>query len=377
MEGIISHLRSCRPAMIAELKHLAQHESPSHDKPALDALGELLAGRLREIGGAVEVVTSAGGGKHVLGRFSGAEQSSPVLILAHFDTVWPVGTLAKMPILEKDGRLFGPGVLDMKASLVMLFAALDTCRHLGLILPRPVIVFATSDEEIGSPSSRSLIETLASNCAHVLVLEPPLADGGLKTARKGVGRYTVEIEGKAAHSGVAPGDGASAILELAHQVIKIQELNDPDAGTTVNVGVVHGGTATNVVAARAVAEVDVRVTTLKSALPIEQALLSLKPKIAGTRIKVQGGFNRPPMERTPAIAALFERARQIGREVGIELTEGATGGGSDGNFTAAIGIPTLDGLGVRGAGAHADNEHIEIESLAQRAALLVALLLKL
>ena len=210
-----------------------------------------------------------------------------------------------------------------------------------------MIVLFTSDEEIGSPGSRSLIESLARGCEYVLVLEPPLADGGLKTSRKGVGRFTIEVEGKAAHAGVAPERGRSAILELAHQVIRVQALNDPATGLTVNVGVVHGGTTTNVVPAWALAQVDVRATSLAAAADLERRLHSLEPVTAGTRIKVEGSFNRPPMERTPAVAALFDRAREIGREVGLELTEGSTGGGSDGNFTAALGVPTLDGLGVR------------------------------
>jgi glutamate carboxypeptidase len=282
-----------------------------------------------------------------------------------------------MPVREEAGRLLGPGVYDMKASLVMLFGALEACGRLGLELPRPVIALATSDEEIGSHSSRPLIETMARDCAYVLVIEPPLADGSLKTARKGVGRFTIEVEGKAAHAGVAPGSGASAIVELAHQIVKIHALNDVKTGTTLNVGVVRGGTVPNVVAARAAAQIDVRATTLDSAARIDQALRSLEPATAGTRVKVEGRFGRPPMERTPAIAALFDQARQIGRGLGIELTEGSTGGGSDGNFTAAIGIPTLDGLGVRGGGAHADDEHIQIDSLPERAALLAALLLNL
>lgn len=376
-QPILNHLRSRRPALIAELKHLVEHESPSHDKTALDALAELLAGRLSELGGTAELIANHGGGNHVVGRFPGPGENRHALVLTHFDTVWPAGTLARMPACEQDGRLFGPGVYDMKASLVMMFGALETCGHLALKLPRPVTVLATSDEEIGSPGSRSLIEAVARDCAYVLVLEPPLADGGLKTARKGVGRFKIEIQGKAAHAGVAPGSGASAILELAHQILKIHALNDPQAGTTLNVGVVHGGTVSNVVAARAMARVDVRATTLDSAAQIEQALRSLEPAIAGTQIKVEGRFSRPPMERTPAIAALFERARQIGRELDLELTEGSTGGGSDGNFTAALGIPTLDGLGVRGAGAHADDEHILIDSLSERASLLLALLLSL
>ena len=254
----------------------------------------------------------------------------------------------------------------MKASLVILCGALEACNRLGLRFPRPIVVMATSDEEIGSPTSRFLIETHARDCAHVLVLEPPLADGSLKTARKGVGRYTLEITGKAAHAGVAPGSGASAIVELAHQVLKIQALNDPGSGTTLNVGVIHGGTVVNVVAARATAQIDVRATRPKRRPTSSRPCGSLQPAIAGTRIMLEGQFSRPPMERTPAIAALFDRARAIGQTLGLTLTEGSTGGGSDGNFTAALGIPTLDGLGVRGGGAHADDEHILIDSLPER-----------
>jgi glutamate carboxypeptidase len=238
-------------------------------------------------------------------------------------------------------------------------------------------VLLTADEEIGSPGSRALIESLARESAHVLVLEPPLADGSLKTARKGVGRFTIEVEGKAAHAGVAPEQGASAIVELAHQVLRVHALNDLVAGTTLNVGVVRGGTTSNVVPAWALAQVDVRSTTLAAAAEVTRALRALEPATTGTRIRVEGEFSRPPMERTPAIAALFDRARAIGRELGLALTEGSTGGGSDGNFTSALGIPTLDGLGAHGGGAHADDEHILIESLSERAALLAALLLNL
>ena len=216
-----------------------------------------------------------------------------------------------------------------------------------------------------------------SQCAYVLVLEPPMADGRLKTARKGVGRFRLDVEGKAAHAGVAPQDGRSAILELAHQILRIQDLQDLEAGTTLNVGVIRGGTTTNVVPAKASADIDVRAATLAEADRIEQTLRSLVPATPGTRLAVSGGFNRPPMERTPVIGALFDQARAIARKIDLELTEGPTGGGSDGNFTAALGVPTLDGLGVRGGGAHADDEHILIDSLSERAALLAALLLEL
>jgi glutamate carboxypeptidase len=374
---ILSHLRSRRPEMIDELRTLVEHESPSHDKPALDSLARLLAGRLREQGGEVEIVARPDAGNHVLARFPGQGSGRPALVLTHFDTVWPKGTLATMPFREEGPRLYGPGVYDMKASLVMVLEALAAVRALNIDLPRPLIVAMTSDEEVGSASSRALIEGLARESEYVLVLEPPLADGSLKTARKGVGRFTVEVEGKAAHAGVAPERGASAIVELAHQVLKIQDLNDPAAGTTVNVGVVHGGTTANVVPAWAVAQVDVRATSLAAAGAVERALKARAPVTPGTQITLKGEFGRPPMERTAAVAGLFARAREVGRELGLELTEGSTGGGSDGNFTAALGVPTLDGLGALGGGAHAADEHIIIDSLSERGALLAALLLNL
>jgi glutamate carboxypeptidase len=374
---ILNHLRWRRAAMIADLRRLVEHESPSRDRAALDALGRILAERLAGLGGAVEVVHDAEGGAHILGRFAGPGGTPPALVLGHYDTVWPVGTLARMPFREEDGRLFGPGVFDMKASLTMLIGVLEAFRGLGLTPPRPLTILLTSDEEIGSPGSRSLIESLARESEYALVLEPPLADGSLKTARKGVGRFTIEIEGKAAHAGVAPDKGSSAIVELAHQVLRIQALNRPDAGTTLNVGVVHGGTTPNVVPAWAIAQVDVRAGTLAAAAEVEGSLRALQPATPGTRIRIEGHFGRPPMERAPAIAALFARAREIGRALELELTEGSTGGGSDGNFTAALGVPTLDGLGVLGGGAHADDEHILIDSLPERAALLATLLLNL
>jgi glutamate carboxypeptidase len=241
-------------------------------------------------------------------------------------------------------------------------------------LPRPVWVLLTSDEEIGSPTSRGLIEQLATESAYVLVLEPALANGGLKTSRKGVGRFRLEVEGKAAHAGVAPQDGRSAIVELAHQILKLQTLQDLAAGTTINVGVIEGGTTPNVVPARASAEIDVRVASQAEESRIIAALRALEPGMEGTRLNITGSFNRPPMERTAAIAALFHQAREIGRGLGLELSEGSTGGGSDGNFTAALGVPTLDGLGARGGGAHADDEHVILASLPERAELLYGLL---
>lgn len=375
--AIFDNLRQRQPAMLAEAVRLIAYESPSSEKQALRALGEHLAMRLSELGGTVKRVDDGGGAFHVQARFSGPEDRQPALLLGHFDTVWPQGSLGKMPVREVDGRLFGPGVYDMKASLVMIAAVVEVLGRLKRELPRPLLVFLNSDEEIGSPSSRRSIEALAGQSEYVLVLEPPLPDGGLKTARKGVGRFTIEVEGKAAHAGVAPEEGCSAIVELARQVLHATELNDARVGTTVSVGLIRGGTAANVVPADAAAEVDVRAASMAAASEVEVALRSFTALTAGTKVNVRGGFVRPPMERTAAIAALFARAREIAARLGLVLTEGSTGGGSDGNFTAALGIPTLDGLGVHGGGAHAENEHIIVDSLPQRAALLASLLLHL
>jgi glutamate carboxypeptidase len=361
--------------MLALLFELVRLESPSRDKESLDRLGTLLADRLSHQGASVEIVANEQGGDHVLGRFPGITGLRPALVLGHFDTVWPRGTLERMPFrVDEAGRAFGPGIFDMKASLVVFFEAMRQLKKNDVALYRPIWVLFTSDEEIGSPSSRGLIERLAREAAYVLVLEPALADGGLKTSRKGVGRFHLEVEGKAAHSGVAPENGRSAIVELAHQILRLADLQDLAAGTTINIGLIHGGTTTNVVPARACAEIDVRVASTAEQARIDAALPSLSPVTRDVRLTVSGGFNRPPMERTRTIASLFEQAQRIGRTIGLELTEGSTGGGSDGNFTAALGLPTLDGLGARGGGAHADDEHIVVESLPERATLLRALL---
>jgi glutamate carboxypeptidase len=376
---ILDMMRSRRDEWLAALAALVEHESPSRDKPSLDALARKLVARFEAIGGAVERIPNEQGGDHVRARFSfdGNSDRKPALVLGHYDTVWPVGTLATMPFRVEGNKAFGPGVFDMKASLIEAEFAIDSLINRGEQVPRPVVVLITSDEEIGSPRSRRLIEETAEVCEYVLVLEPPLPDGSLKTARKGVGHFVVEVEGKAAHAGVEPSQGRSAILELAHQILDLHALTDHDSGVSVNVGVIEGGTTPNVVAARASARVDVRAATLDQAAIIEQAIRQARPHVPGTRLTISGGFNRPPMERTEAVGRLFERARTIGRTLGLELGEGSTGGGSDGNFTAALGIPTLDGLGIAGSGAHALHEQIDLDSLPERTALLASLLLQL
>jgi glutamate carboxypeptidase len=296
-------------------------------------------------------------------------------VLCHYDTVWPLGTLAKQPFEIRDGRAYGPGVYDMKASIAMVETALQAIQSLGEDLPRPLLVLLTSDEEIGSPSSRPHIEQLAQESAYVLVAEPPAIKGALKTSRKGVGRFIVEVNGRASHAGTQPEKGISATHELAHQILRLGELNDPTKGTTVNVGIMHGGTRRNVVAARAVAEVDVRAWTREETERLKSAIYGLKPVHDRAVIKVRGGFGRPPMERSEANVSLFHKAQEVGRALGLELSESASGGGSDANFTSALGVPTLDGLGAVGDGAHADDEHILLEPLPIRTALLAALIL--
>ena len=367
-------MRSRRPEWLEALAALVEHESPSRDKPSLDALARKLAARFEAIGGQVEVLENPDGGDHVRARFFAEGDRKPALLLGHYDTVWPLGTLANMPFRVEGDRAFGPGVFDMKASLIEAEFAIDSLRKLDRKPPRPVEILITSDEEIGSPTSRRIIEASALDAEYVLVLEPPLADGSLKTARKGVGHFVVEVEGKPAHAGVEPEKGISAIHELAHQILYLHALTDLGAGISVNVGVIEGGTTSNVIAARASAKVDVRATTLDQAAVIEDAIRQANPYTPGTRLTVHGGFNRPPMERTGAVAELFERAQKIARTIGLGLGEGSTGGGSDGNFTAALGLPTLDGLGIHGAGAHATHEQIDLNSLPERTALLAALL---
>lgn len=366
-----------RDELLALAGELVGHESPSGDKARCDALAHLIAARFAELG-AVERVANPAGGEHVLVRVAAPDAPAgerPALVLCHYDTVWPAGTVAARPFRVDGDVAYGPGLYDMKASIAMCELVLRSLGPLGLRLPRPLVVLITSDEEIGSPSSRALIEATARDSAFALVLEPPVEPhGALKTARKGIGMYTVELTGRAAHAGVEPEKGASAITELAHQILATNALADPTQGTTINVGIVSGGSGRNVVPATARMEIDARAWTMAEAARVDAALRGLAPVTPGVTLTVSGGFNRPPMERTPASIALFERAQSIGAGLGLTLTEGATGGGSDGNFTAAVGTPTLDGLGAPGQGAHAEHEQISVPGLVERAALLAALL---
>jgi glutamate carboxypeptidase len=300
-----------------------------------------------------------------------------VLLLGHIDTVWELGTVRQMPFRIADGRIWGPGVLDMKGGISIAMHALSLLQERQIPHP-PVRMLLVSDEEVGSHSSRSITEKLALESQAVLVLEPGQGlEGALKTARKGVGVYEVKVSGVAAHAGVDPGKGVSAIHELAHQIETMASFTDFDRGLTVNAGVIRGGTRSNVVAAEAWTEVDVRVKTVEDGKLIDQKMHSLRPRDSRCRVEVSGGINRPPMERTEKVLSLYRKAAQVAQLLGIRIDEQSTGGGSDGNFTAALGVPTLDGLGAVGEGAHAVTESILIDQIAPRTALLGGLIASL
>jgi glutamate carboxypeptidase len=356
------------------LKTLVETESPSHDKSAVDRVGALVAEEARKLGAQVEVIPNQQTGDHVLARFqSSAVRPQPsILLLCHMDTVFPLGTVQKTPFREEGDKIFGPGTLDMKAGIVISLAAIEEALQQGL--NRPVTLLCTSDEEIGSHTSREHIERLAKESALALVMEGALLDGSLKTWRKGVGEFIVTTHGRAAHSGGDHQAGRNAIEEMAHQVIAIQKLTDYSKQTTLNVGVIQGGTVTNVVPEEARIEVDVRVMQPGEWERLEVEMSNLKPVLDGTLIQITGGLNRPPMPFDERMKATFEKAQSIAAGIGMDLTAGGTGGASDGNFVAPLGIPLLDGMGAVGEGYHSDREYIFSASLEQKTKLVAALL---
>jgi len=365
-----------REPMIQTIRQLVEIESPSDNKEAVDRLGSLLAGRFEGLGGHAKFHRTQGFGDHLQVDFAGKKSGKPILLLGHLDTVYPLGTLTTMPFRQADGRLWGPGTFDMKSGIAFMLHAIEGLRawHEDQ-LPRPVTILLVSDEEIGSDTSRRITESLAQKSAAVLVLEPSAGPkGAVKTARKGVGEYVLKVTGKAAHSGLDFEKGQSAIVELARQILAITKLVDLKKGLTLNVGTVQGGTRSNVIPAEASAVLDVRVVRAKDAAGIDRKLRSLKAFNRKCRVEIKGGVNRPPMERSPGIAALYGKASAIARQLGWKLEEAAVGGGSDGNFTAGLGIPTLDGLGAVGEGAHATHESVLIAELPRRTALIAELI---
>ncbi len=361
--------------MLAVLKQAVEIESPSDNRAAVNNLGTYLAWELERLGGKVKRFPQEKYGDHLQAEFPGRASAKPVMLLGHFDTVWPLGTLAGMPFRVEGGRAYGPGVLDMKAGIVMMMFAVRALRSLHGEDHRPVMVLLDTDEEVGSESGRPIVEAAARDCEAVLVLEPAQGiEGHLKTARKGVGSYTIHVRGRAAHAGVDFEKGHSAVVELARQILEVAKFTDLSRGITVNPGVIRGGTRTNVVAAEAWAEVDIRIARAGDAGGLEDKFAALRAFDPECMLEVSGGLNRPPMERTEGTVRLFGIAREQGARLGMTLRESATGGGSDGNFTSALGIPTLDGLGAVGEGAHAAHESIHLEELPRRTALLAGLL---
>jgi glutamate carboxypeptidase len=359
--------------ILALLRQLAEVESPSYDKASVDRFADLVEVELKELGGRVTRNPQPTRGDHLVVEW-GDKVDRRILLMCHMDTVHPIGSLARMPLVEREGCLYGPGVEDMKAGIAMLLIAIKTLREKQAWPSRPITALFTSDEEIGSETSRELIQNLARQSALVLCLEPGMPDGSLKTWRKGVGDFELIAHGRAAHAGTDHQVGLNAIEELAHQILEIQKMTDYGKGTTLNVGVVNGGTRPNVVPAEARALIDLRVLVPAEAEWISQRLLTLKPVIEGVSLTVSGGLNRPPMPRDARMIQTFQKAQDIAARLNITLTEGGTGGGSDANFVAPLGVPVLDGLGARGDGAHSEREHIDITSLPERTALLAALL---
>ena len=372
MKSLLAFCERELPWLIETIEALVCLESPSGDAAAINRCAAELESRLGGLGGRVTRLPGGPAGDHLRAEFgSGARR---VLLLGHIDTVWPAGTLARRPFRAEGGRLYGPGVFDMKAGLALAGLAVKALAQESDGLPGVVVLLVTADEETGSAVSRGIIEAEARVSDAALVLEPALPGGALKTRRKGCGEFVLRVSGRAAHAGIEPELGASAISELARQILRIEALRDAAAGTAVNVGVVRGGSRPNVVAADAEAMIDVRVASAAEATRVTAALLALKPVDPGTQVAVAGGIDRPPMERSAAGAALFAVAQAVAADLGRTLGEGGTGGGSDGNLTAALGVPTLDGLGAVGGGAHADNEHVTTADLPWRAALVAGLL---
>jgi len=373
MKQLLSYLQQELPRGLQLLEQMVNMESPSTDKVQVDRFARFAGSQFETLGGIVDYIPAERFGDHLRVRFPG-KSSERILLLGHTDTVFPSGEAVKRPFQIQDGRATGPGVFDMKAGILILWSALRALLQTGEQFENSITVLLTSDEEVGSATSRALLESEAGSSRAVLVLEPSLPGGVLKTARKGVGRFTVKAIGRAAHAGVDPAKGINAIEEIARQVLALQSMTDLQLGTTVTVGVIQGGTRSNVVPAEAGVEVDVRISTSEEAARMTRAIHGLQPQILGAQLEVRGGINRPPMERTTDTVRLFELARAIGTELGIGIEEGSTGGASDGNFTSALGIPTLDGLGAIGDGAHSIDEYVDVASLPLRAALIAGLI---
>ncbi len=379
MRSLIDWLRPRESAMTRLLGRFVRAESPSFDKAAVDRFGRIVAAEWKRRGASVTLLRQGQRGDHIRVEWPPSKNRArgQILVLGHLDTVYPSGTIAQMPFRVSRGRARGPGTFDMKGGLVIALFAVDALAAAGILLEKRIVFLWTSDEEIGSETSRAIIEREARRSDAVLVLEPALGpEGRVKTGRKGVGEIELIITGRAAHAGLNPEDGVNAIEEIALQIARIAQWNEPRRGITVNAGVIEGGTRTNVIPDHARALIDVRATRPADMRARERKFRALRPILRGAKLEVRGGFNRPPMERKTSVA-LYEKARALSKEMGIALGEAFVGGGSDGNFTAALGIPTLDGLGAIGEGAHSPRENVVVRALPGRAALVARLLLSI
>jgi len=370
MSELIRHIREREREYLQLLKELVELESPTHDKKLVDLAVDRVERFFREQRARVRRIPQRDLGDHLVAEWGEGEKQ--ILFIGHIDTVWEQGTLQRMPFSIENGVLRGPGCYDMKAGVVQGMYALQVMNELGMKPACKIVFLINSDEEIGSPGSRALIEELASRSEYAVVAEgaiPP--DGRLKIERKGCGFFDVTIHGIAAHAGVNPQDGASAIHEFARQALYLESLTDPEKGTTINIGYVQGGTRANVVAERLTAKIDLRVSTMEEAERVVPLILGLKPVDPRTKITVQGELNRPPMERTAGNMALFKKVRELAAELGFRLEGAGTGGMSDANLTSALGVPTVDGLGAVGGGGHSEDEHVLVDRMPERIALLV------
>lgn len=376
LKAILQHLRGATQEMTATLQRLVEAESPSLEKAAADACCTLIASEWQALGTNVERIAQTHRGDHlrITWQPGSARGKSQLLVLGHYDTVYARGTLRKMPFRITDGKAYGPGTFDMKAGIVQALFAMRALQQRKVPVSKPIVFLWTSDEEIGSDSSRRLIEDEARRGDGVFVLEPSLGPRGLlKTSRKGVGEAEIIVYGKASHAGLAPEKGVNAVHELAAQIARIEKWNDLRRGITVNAGVIEGGTRANVIAERARAVLDLRALRVSDMRNVDRRLQALRPVHRGARLEIRGGFNRAPLERKMS-AALYAKAQVVARELGVKLGEAMAGGGSDGNLTGALGISTLDGLGAVGDGAHSAHEHVMIGKMPERAALLAGLL---
>lgn len=375
-EPLTEHLRGRLPRILALVQSLVEIESPTTDRTGVNRVMDMVADHARQLGATVRTIPQVNRtdrGDHMDVAWSGDEEGAPLLVLIHLDTVWAQGTLAKQPFRVEGDRVYGPGIYDMKTSAAMLLEAVAALQALGRRPRRPLRVLFTADEEIGSFTSRDLIEAAAREAAAVLVMEGA-ENGAAVTARKGILYFLVKAQGRASHAGISHADGVNAIAELAHQVLTLQAMTDYAAGTTVSCGIIAGGTRTNVVPAEAQVEVDARVATMEDAEALKARVEGLTPRLPGASLSISSLIKRPPLVRTDGVVHLYETAHRLAAELGLPLSETGSGGISDGNFTAALGIPTLDGLGAAGAGAHAADEHIRLTDLPERIALLARLM---